>query len=216
MERDAQSEPAAKPMPKRHWFQYGTRALLVVVTVLGVALGKSVSPAVRQHRAVTYFESLGGRVWYADQETAAERYAPDWLQRTLGRDHFAKVVWLDLSGTPINDAELVQLQGLPRLEWLDLSRTQVSDAGLVQLQGLTTLTTLDLRNTTISNAGLAHLQGMNALKWLYLSNTPISDAGLANLWELTSLQGLVVVNTEVSDAGVAQLQAALPDCLILH
>jgi Leucine-rich repeat (LRR) protein len=190
--------------------------LLVAITVLGVALGLCVSPAVRQHRAVAHFESLRGRVWYADQETAAERYAPDWLQRTLGRDHFATVVWLDLSDTPVNDAELVHLQGLPGLEWLDLSRTQISDAGLVHLDGLTTLETLDLRSSPISDAGLAHLQGMMALKWLYLSNTPISDAGLAHLRKLTTLKGLVLIDTQVSDAGVAQLQEALPDCLILH
>jgi hypothetical protein len=87
-----------------------------------------------------------------------------------------------------------------------------NNAGMVHLKGLTKLNYLTLPKH--ATAGFEHLEGLTSLESLKLLFTQITDADLVHLKGLTKLQRLDLSYTEITDAGLAELQKALPNCEI--
>jgi hypothetical protein len=63
-----------------------------------------------------------------------------------------------LDGTPVTDAGIVHLKGLPNLNHLTLSNTAISDKGLLQLEQLPKLKEVSIDGTRISYKVRAQLQ----------------------------------------------------------
>ena len=92
----------------------------------------------------------------------------------------ANMRWLDLAGTAITDAALVQVGAMRHLTRLHLQRTGITDAGIAQLAGLAELESLNLYGTGITEAALATLQRLPKLRQLYLWQTKVTpDAAQA-------------------------------------
>jgi formylglycine-generating enzyme required for sulfatase activity len=106
------------------------------------------------------------------------------------------------------------LEHLNSLKVLSLDGTKVNDAGLVNVNGLTRLVTLALRSTPVTDAGLAHLKGLTNLADLPLDFTQVSDAGLVHLKACTKLARLYLKKTKVTAGGIADLRKALSECRI--
>jgi hypothetical protein len=69
------------------------------------------------------------------------------------------LVIVDLHGTKVRNADLVVIKKLDHLQELDLSGTPVTDAGLENLEGMATLRTLRLVGTAgVTDAGVQALQ----------------------------------------------------------
>lgn len=205
--------------PKRRWYQFSLKMLLVGMTVLCIGPGGYVAyeqaKARKQKAAVEAIKNLGGHVEYYQTTPARSPL----MRQILGDESFGNV-WLvhfnNVSNTELTDAGLKHLAGLQGLERLMLRDTQVTDAGLVHVANLKGLTSLWLDGTQITDAGLVHLIGLTRLDFLILSNTPVTDAGLVPLANLKGLTYLNLTNTHVTDAGIAELQKALPNCEILR
>ena len=104
----------------------------------------------------------------------------------------------------------------PNVVKVDLYGTLITDEGVAHLTKYSTITRIDLWNTMISDEALPHLATMTQLEYLDLSYTGVSDEGLSYLKGLTNLTMLNLGKTDVSDEGRAEIQAALPDCEIVH
>ena len=188
--------------PRRRWFQFSLRTLLIGVTVAACGLGwlgVRVKDARKQAAAVTAVEKLGGFVCYdfqadsmGDGVSAPGTPGPAWLRAILGDDFFRSVWLVTFAGTSITDAELQRLGDFEQLNWLILDGTLVSDAGL------------------------EHLKGLRQLKRLSLNNTSFDDERLEHLKEFTQLRVLELMGTEVTGRGVDNLHQALPNCQILR
>lgn len=109
--------------------------------------------------------------------------------------------------TPIDDAQLMHLQGMTGMGFLDLSGTGITDAGLVHLQGLERLETLMLWDTAITDDGLRLVAKLRRLRTLGLGNTAVTDAGLRHLATLPRLRVLQLYGTEVTGPGLDHLHA---------
>lgn len=202
---DPRRNPNASPAEKSRKGRLGKfslRSLFVLVTAVAVALWLFVLPAVRQKRAIDYFERIGGTVIQSEGRDVIRR----WLGRILGHEYALDAVELDLSGTRISDQGLAYLQDLEGLRSLSLYGTSVTDAGLVHLAPLTGLQKLWLDRTDITDAGLAHLAPLQALEELWLDRSKVSDAGIERLAKLSALEGLSLSGLKVSDAGLAHLE----------
>src|SRR5690349_11669634 len=86
--------------PKRRWFRFSLRTLLIVVTIFGVWLG-IVANRARTQREVTEWIDLqyGSEVlydWQCDEDgnlvSNAAPPRPDWLRERVGADFFQTVV----------------------------------------------------------------------------------------------------------------------------
>ncbi len=75
---------------------------------------------------------------------------------------------------------------------------------------------LGLGSLAVTDAALAKLAGQTKLRALYLYDTKITDAGLKHLAGLTSLRLLLLTASPVTDAAVAELEAALPECVVVR
>ena len=133
--------------PKRRWYQFSLRTLLVFVLLVSIGLSwfaLKLQQARKQREAVRVIEKLGGEVEY-DYELheqlsmqPPEPTQPAWLRGLLGIDFFADVACVSWSGLGIGPgatgAGLEHLKGLPALISLDLKHTQVTDEGVKKLK----------------------------------------------------------------------------------
>ena len=157
------------PKPKRRWFQYSLRTLLVVVTLCAMLcswLGLEMKKKTREREAVAAIKKLGGYVWYDYQHDGTDN--PDWkkgpppgpacLRKVLGNDFFATVVGMCLIRSEVTDADLDHIRRLPHLKMLQIGDTNTTDAGIENLKGLTQLERLGIGGTKITDAGIEALQ----------------------------------------------------------
>lgn len=170
-------QPAAKP--KRRWFQFSLRTLLIGTAVVGAFLGvmlRWIAPAQRQRAAVLIVERLGGKVEY-EKAAPGESWFAHKLRRWLPRYFFDAVVTLYFRSA-VADKDLLCLSRFKQLEGVCLIGTEATDAGVRYLSELERLTYVELDGTRITDVGLAHLSGLTQLQCLTLDCTEISDAGL--------------------------------------
>lgn len=108
------------------------------------------------------------------------------------------------------DAEKSTLKKLKsisdQLVYLNLSGSNVDDEMLSILPQLTHLNKLHLQQTNITDKGLRHLKGMDFLEYLNLYDTEISDEGLQLLANLPRLRQLFIWRTKTTEEGIAELQ----------
>ncbi len=75
---------------------------------------------------------------------------------------------------------------------------------------------LGLGSLAVTDAALAKLSSETKLHALYLYDTKITDAGLKHLAGFTGLRLLLLTATPVTDAAVTELEAALPECVVVR
>ena len=122
--------------PKRRWFRFSLRALLVLVTLTCVWLGLKVNAARRQKEAVDAILKVGGEVVY-DYQMFPEGHAreflldsnaapsePAWLRKLFGVDFMHTVLGAYLiRGNTMPAADFAQLACFNSLK-----RLQIGDA----------------------------------------------------------------------------------------
>jgi len=206
------------PHPKRRYFRYRLRTLMIVVTVFCIWMGITAKRARDQRQTVESILEAGGKITYKHETpySPIDPPRPEWLRKLIGDDYFFSVAEVDYTGPEFNDSNVTVIKRLTNLKALSLFQTKVTDAGLLHLKELTSLQALNLRYTQITDAGLKHLKGLTNLGGLFLDHTQITDTGLVHLKGLTQLRSLTLRNTQVTDEGVKKLQQALPNCKISH
>jgi hypothetical protein len=190
--------------PKRPWFQFSLKAILGVMTLIGVGLGwlSYERNQVRQRKAaIAAMEEVGGRVDYDE----AKPFRSAWLSPLLGLPSSGEVVGVTVVGKDITDARMAHLEEFTNLEYLFLDSNNVTDKGLVHLRGLAKLKSLGLSQTEITDAGLVRIAGLTQLEDLTLDGTAITDAGMVHLAHLTNLKTLSLNFTSVTDKGLPHL-----------
>src|SRR4051794_35781390 len=85
------------PPPKRRWFQFSLRTMLIFMTLICVACGLWLGPKARRHSLVKAIEAAGGQIDYA-----AVPADESWFVRTqrpyLPKDYLDEIVTVDLLG----------------------------------------------------------------------------------------------------------------------
>jgi hypothetical protein len=103
----------------------------------------------------------------------------DWIKRSFGdfavvTEMLRGIRLRDRAG---GDAFLKYLAehaaALGHLLWLDVSGSQISDAGVLELQTLKSLRRLDVSRTSISDKALRIVEGLPDLRWLNIAGTSI-------------------------------------------
>jgi hypothetical protein len=182
----------------RGHYQFSIRSLLLLVIVIAIPCSwlavkiQQLRPQREIQEVLTATWRLGGLVAFESNQPPG----PVWMRRLVGDvgptlrsllfDECA-VVYVELCGTAVTDADLERLEGLPHLQGhlrgLNLDGTEVTDAGLEHLKSLTELNHLNLSNTRVTDAGLEHLKGLPHLRVLILRQTRVTDAGVEKLWQ---------------------------------
>jgi len=192
------------PKPKRRWYQFSLRTLLVLVTLFAVACSwyaYEMREAAKRRAAIAELEELGALVRYYDPDdtTTPEEYRdgepPRWysfLRRLHGDRYLGHAVGFATGNIddPVTDAHMAHLARLTDLEYITLCRAEITDNGL------------------------AHLKDLTKLEYLVIVSPHITDAGLVHLRGLSKLKNVDLVRAQVTDEGVEKLEEALPDCIV--
>ncbi len=115
--------------PKRRWFQYTLRTLLLLMTACAVWMGRYVHRARLQKRSVAAIREYGGWVRYDFQFN----YFTDEGMRHASRAPRLEELWVcgrEVRENPITDEGLAHLQKLQRLKELGIQHTQVTAEGI--------------------------------------------------------------------------------------
>ena len=154
----------------RRRFQFSLRTLMVVMTMLAVWTGWTVSKVKRMQRAIASVEWLGGFIAYKHQWRDGEFLpnarppASNWMRLLFGERYGAEPVEIQLFACPqmraaeFTDAEAAAISQLEELTWLVLMDTKLTDAGLRHLHRLTKLGRLDVEGTLVTEVGVADLK----------------------------------------------------------
>jgi hypothetical protein len=168
-------------VPKRYWFRFSLRTLLVLMTVLAIWLGLYAKRLRDRRDAILAIDQM-------DATIGVQTRGPTWL-RPVFRDerYFWDVGAVAFPATRrLTDDDLHQLMNyLDRfnaVNQLKLSGSQITDAGLESLAQVSdTLIILDLKDTAVSDRGVMHLKRLKALRDLFIRGTNISEAGVSDL-----------------------------------
>jgi hypothetical protein len=203
--------------PRRRWFQFRLRTLLVGVLLLSACLSGYVwlrQRARSQAKAVATLREMGVSVGYEYDEWAYNRTLFfNWSDWNFGgdllvRDFFENAVAVNASeyrkymiGDPIPISD-------PRKFWMSVQE-------LPALRGLT------VASDQVTPADLRTLENHSKLEWLFLVSAEVTDEHLQEIGRLQSVSHLAVGadwwngrQAKLSYAGIDQI-AALPNLMYL-
>ena len=161
--------------PKRRWYQFSLRTLLICITVGSVWLGWSMyrwrRQQAEQRKAVAAVKELGGSASFRYTS-----YAGLFFERHNAENDFL------LPEKNLHDDDLKIFESAEMTKGLMLFKNEITDDGLVHLKNLRHLRFLDLRrNPGITDEGLKHLENLHEMETLVLINTKVTAAGVAEL-----------------------------------
>ena len=204
----------------RYLLRPNMRTMMILVAVVGVALGWLVVSSHAQRDAVAAIRGAGGRVSYNGElgiskmrgqwkggvwPTLRSRYrALVWLADRVGIDYFDHPAQVVLPAHVRLPEIMVHVGRLRRLDWLFIDGCD-EDVSLAPLAGLAELKILLVRNAKIGDAGLAPLGNLKALRSLQLHHVGLTDAGLEHLAGLVNLEHLGLDGDQLTGAGFPRL-----------
>ena len=220
--------------PKRRWFRFSLRALLVLVTVLCVWLGFKVNAVRKQKEAIDAIMQAGGSFWFDYQYAVGDSNltnpdpditppGPTWLRKFLGDDYFRTPVFLMIGysenggNNDIGTGLLNQLEKLPSLRRVmfdsiaivDVSsghRHRFSDSDLQVFSTLHHLESLSIQIADIRGDGVAYLSNLTNLGSLEFYSTPLDDAGMEKISKMEWLRSLVCAGTRITNKSLQYIQ----------
>lgn len=144
------------------------------------------------------------------------------------------LVFLELRGTPLEDADVAHVVSLPGVNQLDVARTGISGSALAGLSQMPQLACLCIDSSQATPEGIAGLaacpslqwvtlfdandasvrqvSGLNGLIWLDLVGEDLTADCLTTLPEMQSLQQLRLFDSTFSPEELRSLRQALPGC----
>ncbi len=153
--------PMTTTQPRRRFFRYSLRTLMLVVTVFCIGLGSigiQIKQARHQRQAVEAILATGGIILYEYQRTNSDPPGPEWLRRIIGDEYFFTIGYVDFSGSKVNNASLAAVVNfLASVKYLSLFSTEVTDEGLENLKELTNLRIVHIISTKITDEGMKDL-----------------------------------------------------------
>ena len=205
------------PKPRRRWFQFGLRTLLVLMLLFCLVVG---GIAVPMHRARKQREAVNAILQGGGWVEPLPNFAPTFQGWKNPPPVPGDRVLLSSPGggfSPVTPEYVEESRAHAWLRWVlgdDFFApppTYVrirSDLGMEHLDRLPQISSLDFGGNKITDAELKILQGLTHLKSLRLSLTQVSDNDLCCLKGLLQSTGLSLglSETQVTDAGLEHLK----------
>ena len=203
--------------PRRRWFAFSLRSLLVLVTACAIWLGWWVNSATKQRVSVASIREHGRNLVYYDYEQDALRNAARmgaiptgsqeptsgvmmFLEEHMGPDYFHHIVTVcffkSYDGEPPSDDRALwrAVDGLRRLENLT-SYVPPLDGDLISLPKLRKLKHLDLMNCPeLTDESLRTIARVRSLESLTVTNGTFTDDGFSQLSNLPELKVLYLMD----------------------
>ena len=111
--------PDSPPTPRRRWFRFTLRLLLLLVAVLAIPMAWKVNRVQNQRRVLATLTPFGAEViWSYQHLGAVAPLGPQWLRRLLGDDFFADVHHINIDNAGVTDDVVAEIAALSNLKSL--------------------------------------------------------------------------------------------------
>jgi len=194
-------------MASRRYFRVSLRALLVLLTLFCLWIGKESIEMRRENKSVAWVQQFGGQVEY-DREPV-----PSWLQPLVGENFLRNVAKVMIRSRQVPDIsplaafeeleelrliacdvkDLQPLSGLTNLTYLQLNKNQIED--VFPLASLRNLETLNIHHNQVADISI--VQVLTRLNNLDIGDNRITI--LPPLHRLTQLEGIALHNLNIND-----------------
>jgi hypothetical protein len=230
---DAPQQQAPRK-PKRRFFRFGLKAMLLFIAIVAVWLGIATNRADRQRRAVEAISELGGEFAYDYQKVRTSEHpllsrfpnegfpeymfwndveppGPEWLRNVVGDHYFITPLRLSVRQQMIIDQDvLAHLRDLPKIEEFWVHDVKLRTKDLAHLRHLTKAQSILFGDETLSaiedEHGFEFLAKCTSLQQLQLKSPCFGDGAAAYLSGATDIRTLILHDTAIGDAGVAHFK----------
>jgi len=138
-----------------------------------------------------------------DGETISEEMIQSWVNNPSLRR-------LRIAGSGIDDAGLIQLAKMQKLELLDLTGCEkLTSVGIEAIGNIASLRNLRVSGPAVTDPAIASFSRLSNVAALSLQQTAVTDNGLRVVDSMTGLKELNLYGTTVTDSCLATI-AALP------
>ncbi len=231
---DSGAIPNPKSRPRRRWFRFSLRTLLVLIALFAIPLAWYVNRAERQRRVVKWLKDNNASAYYEfenDDFDAMYRDRSPWLQKWIPVDYLSTVRCIDIQpDASVSNLDFgSELPGVRKLliwEDLDLSNIHAfanlqtlhillerKSIDLSPLGRLSNLKELEIRAKSISE--LQALSGRSKLVELTICLYGSKDLDLAPLCNLDQLRLLYVTSEKAGVYGSQVLElSSVSDAII--
>ncbi len=201
--------------PRRRWFAYSVRTLLLLITVVAIWLGVQVDRAHRQRSLLAVIQKANGQPSYDYQFDAnwmgvwdPKPPGPEWLRNLIGVEYFSNITGAFYWHATDDDIKpLCGYDSIRSINFLLDNNSHVTDEGLKYLAALPSLEDLAVQGSKdLTDNGLKYFASLKHLKSLALCYSNVTDAGLKRLSALHQLGWLWLTGTQVTDAGLQHLK----------
>jgi hypothetical protein len=196
------------PKPKRRWYQYRLRTLMIFVTLVAVGMSwfaVRMQRVRRQKEAVEAIDKLGG-AWI---EYKYEFYgSPKWLRKWLGNDFFKDVATIHVHKSEHISSILEHCNEFHDLEEFQIEIDEITDGDLKRISEYKNLRRLEIgHGEKITRVGLRYLNELKELRYLRLEILILGDDDLEQLQDLPNLKELILdfVSHSVTAKGMRHL-----------
>ena len=197
--------------PRRRWFRFSLRTLLLVTTLLACWLGFQVWRWNECDKAIAQLRSLGGEVSFGTNP------APKWLVAIFGEKPFRRVGVVNLHRLPATDEHLKLMSWFPDVETVLINQSKVTDAGIENLASKSKLLWLEMRHIDIGDEGLLQLKDLPSLITLRLNDTRVTYEGVKQILpRFKKLQELWINRTQVTPEEVAAIRRDWPTLQVVY
>lgn len=182
--------------PRRRWFQFSLRTLLLAMLVFGCGLGWLANKRMKSQQAWDAIKT-------AQRQRGVLRFEEgNWIEKKLGIDLPSKAsIIITCSRDLFESGDLARI---PTLQDIQVFGTTVTDDDLRLLENLSELRSFNVHDSRITSQGLQYFRDLSKLEHLGVDFSDVTDEGLATL-QLPRLRSLSIGSTSVTDAGVASL-----------
>lgn len=216
--------PAEKKRPRRRWFQFSLRTLLLMMLVFGCGLGWFTAKRRQAQQAwkrIEEAEKLDINLIAVDDNRAMGgiHHEGTWLEEWLGISLPEPLISAKVNTSSNPTPELQELAKFPELTDIWLEVDDITDEQLAPLAGMKRLTTLQIAWSPLRGSGLAYLAGNDSLEELnlfYCDN--LTDEAIYSIPKLPSLTHLRINNCPLTGVSLGHLATACPklETLILN
>jgi hypothetical protein len=193
----------AMRLPRR----FSLYTLLVVVSVVAVALGRSSTRARLQDVAIEAIRRVNGSVEYEDTWLVAP------ILKAIGHSRFRRIAQVSIGEATDEKVmqlmpHLLRLSGLKEFylsHSLSMGTRPLTGNALACATRLRSLRSLAIWNAAISDSDLKCLESLGMLESLDIALSDITDDGVRHLLHCPHLSRLSLSRTKITDAGVESL-----------
>ncbi|PQO45360.1 leucine-rich repeat domain-containing protein [Blastopirellula marina] len=207
-------EQASSPAKRGVRFRFGTRWLLAVVTVCGVALGVAFHPWWNLYREVEIAEQItqhGGSVTfdYTSPDGETPQTSWDWIFQQIAGARPGHVQSCTLIGENVTAGDLPLLAELPQLSRVRLQGEGITDQELDALANVTSLREVELDETAIFDPRtIKSLGKIPTLETLVCRGENIGDKEVREISQFPKLKSLTLESSWCTTWGMQDLKSS--------